>query len=79
MPVLGTGCRWFKSTYADFNFGTLAQLVEQLLCKQQVMGSNPIGSINMAGLVCYNVVVSAVNPNSAMSYCQWLNKENTCR
>lgn len=28
-------------------FGALAQLVERLLCKQNVRGSNPLGSTNL--------------------------------
>ena len=29
------------------SFGALAQLVERLLCKQDVNGSNPLGSTNL--------------------------------
>lgn len=31
--------------------GALAQLVERLLCKQDVIGSNPIGSTNLPDLI----------------------------
>ena len=33
----------------DFYFGDVAQLVEQLLCKQKVAGSNPVVSTNWKG------------------------------
>ena len=32
------------SPYPGARFGALAQLVERLLCKQDVIGSNPLGS-----------------------------------
>ena len=45
--VLGTSvlATWrFKSSYR--HLGELAQLVERLLCKQDVSGSSPLNSIN---------------------------------
>ena len=38
--------------YTSFptKFGVVAQLVEHLLCKQGVVGSNPSGSTNLLGL-----------------------------
>src|SRR5882724_2021459 len=35
--------RYFRSSEAKF-VGAVAQLVERLLCKQEVVGSSPIGS-----------------------------------
>ena len=35
--------------------GALAQLVEHLLCKQGVNGSNPLGSTNISGMKIYGI------------------------
>ena len=34
--------RWFESSHPDFFLATLAQLVEQLIRNEQVVGSSPI-------------------------------------
>ena len=47
-PDLGSGGCWFESNISDClygNTGVLAQLVEHLLCKQEVRGSIPLDSI----------------------------------
>ena len=41
--ALGARCRRFKSCYPD-HFAGIAQLVEQLICNHQVVGSTPAAS-----------------------------------
>ena len=43
--TLGTGL-----TELEVCYGGLAQLVEHLLCKQRVKGSNPLVSTNVTGV-----------------------------
>jgi hypothetical protein len=39
---------WFSTTFCHFWRGDVAQLVERLLCKQNVAGSIPVISTNLA-------------------------------
>jgi hypothetical protein len=53
--------------------GAIAQLGERLLCKQEVIGSIPIGSTSLPHLARYNILSSA----SCMSASLFKNPEDS--